>query len=71
MERYLVIIEKSRTGYSAYSPDLPGCVAAAKSRSGVRKLMREAIDLHIAGLRENGEPVPLPSCESTYIPATG
>lgn len=59
--RYLVVIEKSPTGYGAHVPDLPGCIAAAESEEEVRSLIRDAIEFHIEGLREHGEPVPPPS----------
>ena len=52
--RYVVIYEKTRTGYSAYVPDLPGCIAAAKSLEETESLMRGAIELHLAGMREIG-----------------
>ena len=61
MSRYLVIIEKTDTGFSAYSPDLPGCVATGGSRQEVEKEMHDAIEFHIEGLRLHGEPVPEPS----------
>ena len=61
MSEYLVVIENSEGSYSAYSPDLPGCVAAGKTIDEVRSLMREAIQMHIESLREHGEPVPPPS----------
>lgn len=57
---YLVILEKGPTSYGAYVPDLPGCVAAAKTRSEALQLIREAIELHIESLKENGEPIPEP-----------
>jgi predicted RNase H-like HicB family nuclease len=57
---YLVVVEKGNTGYGAYVPDLPGCVAVAETRREVLKLIREAIALHIEALREAGEPVPSP-----------
>ena len=58
--RYLVVIEQSESGFGAYVPDLPGCVAAGASREEVTKLIHEAIELHIAGLAEDGLPVPVP-----------
>jgi len=58
--QYTVIVEQGETSWGAYVPDLPGCVAAGDSREEVLKLIREAIDFHIDGLRENGEVVPLP-----------
>ena len=65
--KYAVIIEKSKTGYSAYVPDLPGCVAAAKTKAKTRTLIAEAIAFHIEGLEEYGEPVPRPSCEAVSV----
>jgi predicted RNase H-like HicB family nuclease len=65
--RYLIVIEKTRTGYSAYSPDLPGCVATARTRPGVEKTMRDAVEFHLEGLREEGCKVPSPRSYSTYI----
>ena len=58
--RYVVVYEETGTGYSAYVPDLPGCVAAGGSREDTEQLIREAIELHVAALREDGEPVPEP-----------
>ena len=59
--QYMVVIERSETGYGAYVPDLPGCVAAAASRDETLRLIKEAIEFHIEGLREAGEPVPEPA----------
>ena len=56
--KYLIVIEKSNTGYGAYAPDLPGCVAAAATREETRKLMEEAIEFHLEGMREDGLPIP-------------
>ena len=56
--RYLVVYEKGPTSYSAYSPDLPGCVAAGTTLEETRENMRGAIGLHLAGMREDGLPVP-------------
>ena len=67
MHRYLVIIEKSATGFSTYSPDLPGCVATAQTRQEVEALMQSAIEFHIEGLKEDGLPIPQPVTESTYM----
>jgi predicted RNase H-like HicB family nuclease len=58
--QYTVIVEQGETSWGAYVPDLPGCVAAGETREEVLELIREAIDFHIEGLRENGEIVPLP-----------
>jgi predicted RNase H-like HicB family nuclease len=57
---YLVIIEEGPTSFGAYVPDLPGCVAVGETREEARQLIREAIELHIEGLREGGEAVPQP-----------
>jgi predicted RNase H-like HicB family nuclease len=59
--KYVVIYEKGKRNYSAYVPDLPGCVATGKTLRGTEKLIREAIELHIESLREHGEEVPPPT----------
>lgn len=64
---YLVVVEKGKTSYGAYVPDLPGCVAVGETRREVLKLMREAIELHIEALREQGEPIPPPTSRSEVI----
>ena len=58
--RYTVIIEKGEASFGAYVPDLPGCVAAGETKEEALKLITEAIEFHIEGLRESGEQVPLP-----------
>lgn len=58
MRRYLILIEPTPTGFSAYSPDLPGCVATGATRSDVDNNMREAVELHVGEFRAHGEPVP-------------
>ncbi len=67
--RYVVIYEKTATGYSAYVPDLPGCVAAAKSLEDTESLMRGAVEMHLAGMREDGDPIPPPTTVANYISA--
>lgn len=67
MHRYLIIIEATSTGFSAYSPDLPGCVAAGASPTDVERAMREAIELHLEGLREAGLPIPAGGTSATYV----
>ena len=67
MKRYLIVIEETETGFSAYSPDLPGCAATGASRAEVEENMREAISFHLDGLREEGQPVPEPRSYSTYV----
>jgi predicted RNase H-like HicB family nuclease len=66
MSRYLIIIESTATGFSAYSPDLPGCVATGRSRPEVEQEMHDAIEFHIEGLRLAGEPVPAPRSDASY-----
>ena len=65
--KYLVIVEKSDNGFGAYVPDLPGCVAAAGSRDEVITLIQEAIEFHIEGLKQSGDPVPLPKSQSELV----
>ena len=57
---YVVIVEQSESSFGAYVPDLPGCVAVGESRDEAMELVREAIEIHIQSLRENGEAVPAP-----------
>jgi predicted RNase H-like HicB family nuclease len=66
MRRYLIIIEATSTGFSAYSPDLPGCVATGRTREDVEREMRDAIEFHIEGLRLAGEQVPEPRSQASY-----
>ncbi len=66
MNRYLIIVEETPSGYSAYSPDIPGCVAAAFTRPEVEREMRDAIQFHIEGLRTAGKEVPTPRSEASY-----
>lgn len=65
--RYAVIIEQGTTGFGAYVPDLPGCIAAAESRDEVVRLIHEAIELHIEGLKADGQPAPAPSTSVEFI----
>jgi predicted RNase H-like HicB family nuclease len=67
MKHYLVVYEHEGDGWSAYVPDLPGCVAAGGSRDEVTSLIREAIEFHIAGLREEGLPVPEPKADAERV----
>ena len=68
--KYLIVLEPTSTGFSAYSPDLDGCVAAGDDREETIALMTEAIAFHLEGLAEAGVPVPSPSSESAYIEVT-
>ena len=65
--QYLVVIERAETGYSAYSPDLDGCVATGPTKDEVERKMREAIEFHIEGLRQEGYSIPPPSSYSSYV----
>ena len=68
--KYLVIFEPTDTGYGAYAPALPGCVATGRTREEAAANMKEAMDLHIDSLRSHGEPVPPPSAvEADFIEA--
>ena len=65
--KYLVVVEQGDTGFSAYVPDLPGCIAAADTRDAVLALIQEAIEFHIEGLHEAGDPVPPATSEAELI----
>ncbi|MBI3601807.1 MAG: type II toxin-antitoxin system HicB family antitoxin [Candidatus Omnitrophica bacterium] len=67
MHRFLIVIEHAKKNYSAYSPDLPGCVATGKTIQQVEKNMYEAIKIHVQGLAEDGIPVPKPQAVSEYV----
>ena len=65
--RYAIVIEKDESNYSAHVPDLPGCVATGASIQQVEAEIREAIEFHIDGLREDGNVIPLPSSQVEYV----
>jgi predicted RNase H-like HicB family nuclease len=65
--RYLVVVEKGPTSYGAHVPDLPGCIAAGETREEVLTLIREAIEFHLEGLKEEGEPIPAPVSTSELV----
>ncbi len=67
MHRFLVVIEQAEGGYSAYSPDLPGCVATGGSREVVRQRMFDAVQTHVEGLREDRLPIPESRASAEYI----
>jgi predicted RNase H-like HicB family nuclease len=67
MKKYLIVVEQTNTGFSAYSPDLPGCVSTGRTREDVEQNMREAIAFHLDGLREDGQGLPEPNTYSTYV----
>jgi len=65
--KYMVVIEQGASGYGAHVPDLPGCIAAGETREAVLTLIKEAIEFHIEGLREAGEPVPPASSVGEFV----
>jgi predicted RNase H-like HicB family nuclease len=65
--RFAVVIEKGANNYSAYVPDLPGCVSVGDTLDEVKAEIREAIAFHIEGMREDGVPVPQPTSEAEYV----
>ena len=68
---YTVIYEETPTGFSAYLPDLPGCVAAGATRREVERLIRSAVEMHLEGMREDGEAVPIPSTWADTVTVAG
>ncbi len=69
MHKYLIVIEKAKHNYSAYSPDVPGCIATGSTEKEVEQRMREAIRMHLDSLRKDGLAVPLPTASAEYIEA--
>ena len=67
--KYTVVIERASSNYAAYVPDLPGCVATASTREEVLKEIREAIEFHVEGMREDGEPIPEPQTTAAVVDA--
>jgi predicted RNase H-like HicB family nuclease len=67
MRRFLIVIEKSKDGFGAYSPDLPGCVAVGSTRDEVEEKIYEAISLHIEGMLEDGLPIPKSESSAEYM----
>lgn len=65
--RYAIVIEKAENNYAAYVPDLPGCVATGQTMEETEQQIREAVDLHLRGMREDGLPIPEPSSSVDYI----
>lgn len=65
--KLLIVIEKTETGFSSYSPDLPGCVATGATRKQVEGAMKKAIEFHLRGMRAEGLKVPQPRSYSTYV----
>src|ERR1044071_3397235 len=67
MKKFLIIVEKTDTGYSAFSPDVPGCGSVGDTKDEVERNIQEAIEFHLEGLREEGYPDPEPSSYSSYV----
>ncbi|HXD80261.1 MAG TPA: type II toxin-antitoxin system HicB family antitoxin [Candidatus Acidoferrum sp.] len=67
MNRYLVVVEKAKSNFAAYLPDVPGCVATGNTRAGVLRRMRKAFAMHVAGLKEDGLPVPEAVSSADYV----
>ena len=67
MKRFLIVLERTKGNLSAYSPDMPGCVATGATREETTARMQEALDMHIKGLREDGLPIPEPSATAVYV----
>jgi predicted RNase H-like HicB family nuclease len=65
--KYAIVIEKAENNYSAYVPDLPGCVATGTTIEEVERQIREAIEFHLDGMREDGDPIPPPSSHVEYV----
>ena len=65
--RYVIVIEHAGNNLSAWVPDLPGCVAAGDTVEEVQSLIREAIEMHLAGMREDGDPIPPPTVQVNYV----
>ncbi len=65
--RYAVILEEGENSFGVYVPDLPGCVAVGETREEALRLIQEAIEFHIEGLREDGQPIPEPSSSIEYV----
>jgi len=68
--KYLIVIEKGEHNYSAYIPDLPGCIVAGKTIPEIKDMMDKAVKMHLEGMREDGEPIPEPSTTADYIEIT-
>jgi predicted RNase H-like HicB family nuclease len=70
MKRYAIVVERAGSNYAAYVPDLPGCVATGRTIKETERLLREAIELHVAGMREDGLEIPEPSSVVDYLEVT-
>lgn len=70
MKRYAIVVEQAQGNYAAYVPDLPGCVATGETVEATERLLRDAIEVHVLGLRQDGLPVPEPSSVVDYLEIT-
>ena len=69
--QYAIVIEPGESSVGAYVPDLPGCVAVGETEAEARALIREAIEFHLEGMHEDGEPIPAPSAHVDYVEVAG
>lgn len=67
MKRYAIVVEDAGTNFAAYVPDLPGCAATGRTKEEVDRLIREAIEMHLEGMAEDGLPIPEPSSRVEYV----
>lgn len=67
MKRYAIVVEKAKSNYAAYVPDLPGCVATGRTVKETERRLRDAMEIHVQGLREDGLPIPKPSSVVDYV----
>lgn len=67
MKKYLVVFEKTKTGYSAYVPDLPGCISTGRTRKEIEKNIHEAIEFHLEGMHLDGDKIPEPTDNFAFI----
>ena len=70
MKKYAVVIEKGPNNYSAFVPDLPGCITTGRTVEEIEENIREAIELHLEGMREDGEPIPEPTTLTREVEIT-
>ena len=66
MKKYLVVVEKTKTGFSAFSPDLDGCIATGRTKAEVEEMMKESMQFHLEGMKEDGVRAPAPRSYPTY-----
>lgn len=67
MKRYAIVIERGPNNFSAYVPDLPGCISTGKTMEEIERNIREAIELHLEGMAEDGDPIPEPTTAVSYV----